>query len=94
MSRSRCVAAARPLLLLAALLLVALAAADPEPAGQQKTAQANDKLKIEVLYKPEECNASSKNGDMLTMHYKGTLEDGTQFDSREGKAFRSGTSGW
>jgi len=39
-------------------------------------------LKIEVLSKPEECDRPSAKGDMLTMHYKGTLEaDGQEFDS-------------
>jgi len=38
-------------------------------------------LKIEVLSKPEECSRQTSKGDLLTMHYKGTLEDGTEFDS-------------
>jgi FKBP-type peptidyl-prolyl cis-trans isomerase len=39
-------------------------------------------LKVEVLSKPEECDRQTAKGDMLTMHYRGTLEDGTEFDSR------------
>lgn len=39
-------------------------------------------LKIEKQYEPDLCEVKSKNGDMLTMHYIGTLEDGTKFDSR------------
>lgn len=39
-------------------------------------------LKVEKLLVPEGCEQKSKVGDMLTMHYKGTLTDGTQFDSR------------
>lgn len=39
-------------------------------------------LKMEVVSVPEVCTAKSKQGDMLTMHYIGTLDDGHKFDSR------------
>merc|ERR1712203_99071 len=61
------------LLLLATLLLVALVAAEP-----QLTASG---LKVEYLSKPDSCDKVARNGDMLEMHYTGTLEDGKKFDS-------------
>ena len=38
-------------------------------------------LKIEFVEKPEECGKAVTKGQQLSMHYTGTLEDGTKFDS-------------
>jgi len=46
-------------------------------------ALAEDQLNIEYEYKPDGCAEAvkSKEKDLLTMHYTGTLDDGTKFDS-------------
>jgi len=40
-----------------------------------------EKLQIGVKYRPEICDRKSKSGDKLSMHYVGTLLDGSEFDS-------------
>lgn len=42
---------------------------------------AEGKLKIGVKKRVENCTVRTKKGDLVHMHYTGTLEDGTEFDS-------------
>ncbi|KAI1285738.1 Peptidyl-prolyl cis-trans isomerase FKBP14 [Halotydeus destructor] len=58
------------------LTLVALVFADVEDV---------DELKIETVFKPDTCDRQTKKGDQLSMHYTGTLLDGTEFDSSRGR---------
>ncbi|XP_028040119.1 peptidyl-prolyl cis-trans isomerase FKBP2 [Bombyx mandarina] len=39
------------------------------------------KLQIGIKKRPEDCSMKSRKGDLLHMHYTGTLDDGTEFDS-------------
>ncbi|XP_063837886.1 uncharacterized protein LOC135086969 isoform X1 [Ostrinia nubilalis] len=57
-------------------VLAVLALACSALAGQEVT-----ELKVDVVSVPEGCTTKSKHGDMLTMHYTGTLDDGHKFDS-------------
>ncbi|XP_052868030.1 peptidyl-prolyl cis-trans isomerase FKBP2 [Anopheles cruzii] len=44
-------------------------------------ASGDGKLKIGVKKRVDNCTVRTKKGDMVHMHYTGTLEDGTEFDS-------------
>ena len=57
----------------AVLVLVGTVLADPEV--------KDSGLKVEYVSKPDTCDRIARNGDMLSMHYTGTLEDGKKFDS-------------
>ncbi|KAG7313028.1 hypothetical protein JYU34_000109 [Plutella xylostella] len=50
-------------------------------AGATSAGQDVKELKVEVVSVPEGCTVKSKQSDMLTMHYTGTLDDGHKFDS-------------
>ena len=54
-------------------LMATLALAEPE--------LKESGLQIDYVHVPENCEKKASNGQMLTMHYTGTLEDGTKFDS-------------
>ncbi|CAN8177807.1 unnamed protein product [Coccothraustes coccothraustes] len=59
-------------------LLLALALALPP---ERPLAAEPRKVQIGVRRRPERCGERSRRGDVLTLHYTGTLEDGTPFDS-------------
>jgi len=56
-------------------VLLAVGAVLAEPEGKDSG------LKVEYISKPDTCDRVARNGDMLSMHYSGTLEDGKKFDS-------------
>ncbi|EFX89578.1 peptidyl-prolyl cis-trans isomerase FKBP2-like [Daphnia pulex] len=58
------------LLLLACVVVVVLA-----------KESKSKKLQIGIKKRVDNCTVKSKRGDLLHMHYTGTLEDGTEFDS-------------
>lgn len=39
-------------------------------------------LEIHNTFKPEQCSRKAKVTDILTLHYKGSLQSGEVFDSR------------
>jgi FK506-binding protein 14 len=44
-------------------------------------AEDENELKVEIVEKPTNCEASSQKGNLLRMHYTGFLSDGRKFDS-------------
>lgn len=44
-------------------------------------AKKRAKLKVVTKFKPEECSRTAQHGDIVEVHYTGSLEDGSVFDS-------------
>jgi len=60
-----------------AIVLVTLAASMASAEPELRSSG----LKVEYLQVPEACDRKASSGQILSMHYTGTLEDGTKFDS-------------
>lgn len=64
------------------LVVVAAVGAAATTASESGSGGGNSKrLQIGVKRRVENCQSRSRKGDVLHMHYRGTLEDGTEFDS-------------
>eukprot|EP01080_Neovahlkampfia_damariscottae_P002852 gene2852-4695_t len=46
-----------------------------------KTKYDTGRLQVGIKFRPENCDVKTADGDMISVHYKGTLTDGTKFDS-------------
>lgn len=52
-----------------------------EDEEEEEEVDPNAKIEIHDLYTPKDCVNKSKSGDLVVIHYKGWLEDGTLFDT-------------
>ena len=52
-----------------------------EEDAEEEEVDPNAKIEVHDLYTPKDCVNKSKSGDLVVIHYKGWLEDGTLFDT-------------
>lgn len=64
-----------------ALLVVVAAVSAAATTASESGGGGGKRLQIGVKRRVENCQSRSRKGDVLHMHYRGTLEDGTEFDS-------------
>eukprot|EP01119_Soliformovum_irregulare_P005635 TRINITY_DN17394_c0_g1_i1.p1 TRINITY_DN17394_c0_g1~~TRINITY_DN17394_c0_g1_i1.p1 ORF type:complete len:141 (+),score=36.58 TRINITY_DN17394_c0_g1_i1:29-451(+) len=60
-------------------VLIAAVVSQDETAASEPVKKPQ--LRIGVTHRPETCDRKTKAGDTLKIHYTGTLQDGTKFDS-------------
>jgi len=63
-----------------AVIFLAVVCAEQEGDFTAETPDAEGLL-VEKISKPDSCDKIARNGNLLAMHYTGTLEDGKKFDS-------------
>ena len=52
-----------------------------EEEEEEEEEDPNAKIEVNELYTPKDCVNKSKSGDLVVIHYKGWLDDGTLFDT-------------
>lgn len=69
------------LVVLLFMCLFQIVAQADDDKNSKSSSGSSKKLQIGIKKRPEKCDRKSRKGDVLHMHYRGTLEDGTEFDS-------------
>lgn len=64
------------------LILVVLAFLSLVVSNSDATNEELAELEVHNTFKPETCDRKAKATDVITLHYKGTLQNGQVFDSR------------
>lgn len=54
---------------------------DHEEEEEEEEEDPNAKIEVHELYTPKDCENKSKSGDLVVIHYKGWMNDGTLFDT-------------